>query len=529
MRHNILENGRAHGEAPDSLRMRHANHFAPRKKLGFGALCLLAALACSAPEEAKSFTVVFEMNAEDAEAGPQSKTIAPPESTLGTLPAQPTRPGHVFAGWNTQADGSGMAFDENTPVEEDMVVYAQWGRRLFLRFPLGLVTLTPMEGGGQTSRSTSLNVEVSGFLLPEEANEVRLAILPRHGLSFLVEDGPSSSGVKSFRLRIEYDGKTPFAETSVALGLRLQNLPKGYAEQTHSFRMEVLDGQRPERAIALHQSNIQLFNNHAATADGLTQHYKLTQHVALPPPSSGVWGAPPSNWKPIGSHAAPFAGSFDGGGFTLAGLSIDSFGDGRGLASQQGFFGYIGEGARVENLGLTGVHIVGKEHVGGLAGVNSGLVRNCYATGRVEGTLWVGGLLGNNHGGMVHNCYVTASVKADNHAGGVAGSNSGTLQNCMALGPSVIAPGPHVGRVAGSNHRTLADNHAFDALTRDGVHNTRWTNIGPNHLDGTSKTTGKLQTESGFPEALRRAPWTYESGKLPGFGGKAVEMPPHLR
>lgn len=51
------------------------------------------------------------------------------ENRVGT----PTRKGYKFKGWNTQADGKGKAFDENTPVTDEFLgkdgkftVYAQW-------------------------------------------------------------------------------------------------------------------------------------------------------------------------------------------------------------------------------------------------------------------------------------------------------------------------------------------------------------------------------------------------------------------
>jgi uncharacterized repeat protein (TIGR02543 family) len=42
------------------------------------------------------------------------------------MPANPTRSGHTFTGWNTARDGSGTAFTDATPVTDDITVYAQW-------------------------------------------------------------------------------------------------------------------------------------------------------------------------------------------------------------------------------------------------------------------------------------------------------------------------------------------------------------------------------------------------------------------
>ena len=42
------------------------------------------------------------------------------------MPADPTRSGYTFTGWNTSKDGSGKTFSKDTVVESDMTVYAQW-------------------------------------------------------------------------------------------------------------------------------------------------------------------------------------------------------------------------------------------------------------------------------------------------------------------------------------------------------------------------------------------------------------------
>ena len=46
----------------------------------------------------------------------------------GAFPADPSRSGYVFQGWNTKADGTGDAFSNATAVTEDVTVYAQWGQ-----------------------------------------------------------------------------------------------------------------------------------------------------------------------------------------------------------------------------------------------------------------------------------------------------------------------------------------------------------------------------------------------------------------
>lgn len=59
-----------------------------------------------------------------------SKTVKYGE-TVEELPAQPFKEGHIFTGWNTNIDGEGAVFDENTPVKKSITVYAQWEAKAY--------------------------------------------------------------------------------------------------------------------------------------------------------------------------------------------------------------------------------------------------------------------------------------------------------------------------------------------------------------------------------------------------------------
>jgi len=76
------------------------------------------------------YTVIFDKNHPDVgdwtNAFPATKTVAAPATVIDMMPNPPTRTGYVFAGWNTEADGSGEPFTEASPVEDDITVYAQW-------------------------------------------------------------------------------------------------------------------------------------------------------------------------------------------------------------------------------------------------------------------------------------------------------------------------------------------------------------------------------------------------------------------
>lgn len=89
----------------------------------------------------------------------------------------------------------------------------------------------------------------------------------------------------------------------------------------------------------------------------------------------------------------------------------------------QGFFGYVGEGGAVKNLGVDGgVEVMNGWHVGGVVGYTSnGRIENCYNTGTVTGKENVGGVIGKNSGNTVNTGYSIGNVTGSTNVGGVVG------------------------------------------------------------------------------------------------------------
>ena len=73
-----------------------------------------------------SYTVTFNDQGATTPVGESSKSVASPNTTVGTLPTEPTNTGYYFGGWNTKADGTGTVFNANTLVTSDITVYAVW-------------------------------------------------------------------------------------------------------------------------------------------------------------------------------------------------------------------------------------------------------------------------------------------------------------------------------------------------------------------------------------------------------------------
>ena len=72
------------------------------------------------------YIVVFDSQGADVDAVPSSIEVEPPETTVGTLPAEPTRAGFFFGGWWTETGGGGTEFSAATTVTGDITVYAYW-------------------------------------------------------------------------------------------------------------------------------------------------------------------------------------------------------------------------------------------------------------------------------------------------------------------------------------------------------------------------------------------------------------------
>ena len=123
-----------------------------------------------------------------------------------------------------------------------------------------------------------------------------------------------------------------------------------------------------------------------------------------------------------------FNGVFKGNGYTISGVDIKEKG------SQIGVFRYIGELGIISNLNVKGAVIpAGSQvEVGGIAGVNYGMIKDCYFEGTVCGVETVGAITGMNKSmGKVLSCNSNAVVLATDYTGGIVGVNEGIVDDCI--------------------------------------------------------------------------------------------------
>ena len=115
----------------------------------------------------------------------------------------------------------------------------------------------------------------------------------------------------------------------------------------------------------------------------------------------------------------------------------------------------------IQNSHSTGTVSGSGDGVGGIVGECIGSIRECYSEGTVTGRIYVGGIAGSvnsNNGnpqGDVVYCYSTANVNGSNTIGGIAGSNDGRISSCYYAGGHV-AGYPDIGGIAGTTNMSYS-------------------------------------------------------------------------
>ena len=173
------------------------------------------------------------------------------------------------------------------------------------------------------------------------------------------------------------------------------------------------------------------------------QTVRLTADIVLN--NTSEWenwesSAPANTWTPIGNSDNYFRGTFDGQGYTVSGIYINS------ANGDQGLFGY--NQGTIKNIGVTESYIKGEYSVGGVCSSNFGIISNCYNSGTVSGNRCVGGVCSSNYV-TISNCYNTGTISGYEEVGGVCSGNNGTISNCYNSG--TVSGNYYVGGVCGDN------------------------------------------------------------------------------
>ena len=201
-----------------------------------------------------------------------------------------------------------------------------------------------------------------------------------------------------------------------------------------------------------------------------------------------------SGWEPIGVRNSGFEGAFDGNGYTISNLMVN-----RLTVHYIGLFGYTKAGARIVNVGLLNLDIIGRNNVGGLIGRNSGSILDSYVAGSVKGSNNVGGLVGYSHrGGTITTSYATGSVEGSWWIGGLVGDNRSSITNSYAAG--AVSGNRHVGGLVG----WYSEGSITNSYATGSVSGNRWVGgLVGSRYSGTirssywDKTTSRISSSAG--------------------------------
>lgn len=137
-----------------------------------------------------------------------------------------------------------------------------------------------------------------------------------------------------------------------------------------------------------------------------------------------------SEWIPVGfSETHPFAGEFDGNGYTISNIMISD-----ATSDNTGVFGYVT--GNVSNLNVTGNITSTGNNTGGIAGtLAGGTVSNCNSEINITGNCNVGGIAGENVQGEIKNCINRGNITGNMRVGGITGESRNALTaNCINEG-----------------------------------------------------------------------------------------------
>ncbi|MGF6936512.1 filamentous hemagglutinin family protein [Paraburkholderia sp. UCT70] len=181
----------------------------------------------------------------------------------------------------------------------------------------------------------------------------------------------------------------------------------------------------------------------------------------------------------LGSAATPFTGQFDGMGHVIDKFSQNEFYL-PSLARSSGLFGEIGTAGVVRNVGMTNSLLTAFQNAdfndpitityGILAGRNLGRITYAYTTGGRSaphyGNVPIGGLVGMNDG-LIERSWSSASVGDAGEAGGLVGINVGRIVQSFATG--IVSTDIHgvPGGLVGVNSGTVSQSYATGEVPGD--------------------------------------------------------------
>ncbi len=183
-------------------------------------------------------------------------------------------------------------------------------------------------------------------------------------------------------------------------------------------------------------------------------------------------------YTPIGSESKPYTGTFDGQGYSIKNMDIDS------TAQYQGLFGVVGVGVTIQNIIIdASCSVTGGNYTAAVVG---GSVRNasgevtiekCVNYANVSGGQHTGGIFGCNTGDdatvIIRNCANLGNITGGKNCGTIAGylgtTTVGTLENCWNTGTLTADSGDSFAHLDAANIENCYNLDTLTASTKEGV------------------------------------------------------------
>ncbi len=207
-------------------------------------------------------------------------------------------------------------------------------------------------------------------------------------------------------------------------------------------------------------------------------------------------------WEPLGNFF-PFKGTFDGGGYRIKNLKIQTFSS----ISGYGFFGFA-QGATIKNLIIENINLEsGSKDIGGiLAAASDVSIINCAVLGngkvKATGSNYVGGLVGIASNIKIEKSFSTIDIEGTNRIGGIVGDAGGDslIANCYST--STIRPGsyyyggltgPLSGKISNSYYAGTIEGNQSELRLVSNSSNPTFENC---YFDVSKSTNGKYRPNS---------------------------------
>ncbi|MGD9901615.1 MAG: InlB B-repeat-containing protein [Spirochaetales bacterium] len=182
------------------------------------------------------------------------------------------------------------------------------------------------------------------------------------------------------------------------------------------------------------------------------KYFVLTSNISL---SGRYWTH--IGWYYVNTDHRSFMGNFNGQGYTISGLTINSSYL-KQYYAKYSLFGTVTD-ALIQNFNLADVNIsVTNKYVAGIASTNYwSTIQNITVSGSISGTDWVGGIVADNRysDSYVINCINNATITGASNVGGIIGASweqSGGVipkaENCVNNG-TISGTGNSVGGIVG--------------------------------------------------------------------------------